>query len=1083
MAVETNILDGYRSVTYNFILAAASPDMLKDPNQAWRQSPLQYVIASTKGKGTGAITSNSSNADTTSLVQTFNSSSPGAFDLWIDNVEIDTIMAPNEQTGPALGTKVAFEVYEPYSVNGFIEALHVAAQSAGWSGYLNATFILKIEFVGYPDSDTTPTNQSKIINEKFIAMLITGSDIEVTEQGTRYKVKAVPINEIAYSNFNKLTAARQMTGATVGEVFDNLSKSLNDGIKDRAQKEKSGATVFDTYEIKFPQRPGDGASIDIESKNEISKSKINDTLKENNVYQFQDLKDKQSNPNGTDPNNKYDPKNSIVQFPANSDIIDIITAVIRDSQYLKNTLENIKKEVKDGDGMIDYFQVIVNAIPTDYDTVNNTHCYKYQYLVVPYKVHTSQLPDQQYNKFNPTQFDPLVKRSYDYLYAGQNVDVLNFKLNFNNLYFQASNANQGNKPVTELSNAAAPSDNPNVKKPKDQAKGSDKAETETSKNLVINEASSNLGRAGATRDDPYWQLAYNAHQAILESVNLVQADIEIMGDPYYLCTSGMGNYLPKTKDIATTTDGEANFTSAPVVVRFNFKNPIDIDSTTGFLKFAGLAPFSGLYRVIKCVSKFNDGLFKQSLKAIRYAGQLAANDPTPTTTSPPADTSSDPKNAYVKDSAPADIKAAGVSPNTVNLMKMLGKSVPSNGLPGSLNTLMASGSYIPGLSDFLTGQTAGGGAADVAAAASGLLGNAAGVFGGGGLSSLTGLAGKASSLLSNPLGAVGNLANGAVSGVGSLISNPSSLLSQTPGISQGLNVLNQASGGLGLNVGSSLSGLNPLTAGVRVDASAIGNVVDQIKNAGSSIVDASSNMIANVTSVGGTILGADQASAAVSDALSNGISSELGLKNASTFGLKLPNVSGLTPDALTSKLGLDPSQLSGLGGNLGSQLASQIKSLSEVVPENVSLDSAKKLGISLDTLDQVSLKNLPALPPLNVKAPDVEKSAVDALVENPRDPKILAQFGMTSAMGALKSNIGGSLPNLDNLKSGLTGAIPSVGSLVADAQAGFGSSITSQLGSLSGGSPLDKLNIPSVDSLTAQASNLTSSLSSNLGIG
>ena len=126
---------------------------------------------------------------------------------------------------------------------------------------------------------------------------------------------------------------------------------------------------------------------------------------------------------------------------------------------------------------------------------------------------------------------------------------------------------------------------------------------------------------------------------------------------------------------------------------------------------------------------------------------------------------------------------------------------------------------------------------------------------------------------------------------------------------------------------------------------------------------------------------------------------------------------------------------------------------------------------------------MPAIPSLIVKAPDVEKSTVDALIENPGDPKILAQFGLTPSLGALTSNIGGSLPNLDSLKSGLTGAIPSAGSLMASAQAGFGSSITSQLGSLSGGSPLDKLNIPSADSLTAQASNLTSSLSSNLGIG
>jgi hypothetical protein len=1104
--VELNPLDNYRSVTYNFILAALSPDMMKDPNQEWRKKPLKYIIASTRGKGVNAIQSSvtapaaagkainqetgeeytpvsspQKQVDVGKLISAFNSESPGSYDLWIDNVDVDTIMAPTEQSGPALGTKVSFEVYEPYSINGLIEALHVGARAAGWDGYLNATFLLKIEFVGYPDSEPLSTVKAKIINEKFIPILITGTDIDVTEQGTRYKVKAIPVNEVAHSNFNRLTAARQMTGGTVGEVIDDLVKGLNEGIKDRAKKEKEDSSIHDTYEIIFPKRPDSGEAIDLKSKNDISKAKISQPLKESNVYQFKDLKDKQDNPKGSDPDKKYDPSNMIVQFPVDADIVDIITAVIRDSHYLKGILEKIKDKAKEGDGMIEYFQVIVNALPLKFDPTNNIHCYNYQYIVMPYKVHASKLLGQQYNKFEPKQFNNLVKRRYDYLYGGKNVDVLNFKLNFNNLFFQAANANQGNKPVSEHANAAAPSGADQTKQPKDQAKGTSDSAVNTQGTRVSTQASGNDGRAGAAKDDPYWQLTYNAHQAILESVSMLTGQLDIMGDPYYLCTSGMGNYIPKTKDIATTDDGEANFTQAPCVIKLNFRNPIDIGpfNEGGFLKFQStLVPFSGLYQVINCHSKFSDGQFKQTLKLIRYSGQLAEDDPSPPKTAPDVKREKDPKNIVVKDSAPADVQSAGIRVPTLNLAKMQAKGLPSLGFPGELNQLMAGGLKVPGLSNFLSdaGGALSGALSGVQSAAEGLLGNAAGVFGGGGLPSLSGLAGQASSLLGNPLSAVGNLANGAISGVGNLISNPSSLLSQAPGISQGLNALNQAGSGLGINVGASLSGLNPLASGVRLDASAIGGVVNQIKDAGASIVDASSNMIANVTSINGSNLGLDQIGASLSDAASKGLSPALALQGAGALGLKLPNVSGLNPAALAGKLGIDTSQLSGLGGKLTADLTKQLKSISEEIPENVDLGDAKKLGFSLGSLSKSTLQNIPAFPPLNIKAPDIEKSVVDQFIDNPGDTKLLAQFGLTPAMGAF--NPSGALSNLNSLKSSLAGAIPSAGSLMASAQAGFGSSITSQLGSLTGGSPLDKLNIPSVGNLTAQASNLIPNLGS-----
>jgi uncharacterized protein (UPF0333 family) len=47
---KDNILNGYRSNTYNFTLAALTPDDLKNPVR-YRNSKLKYIIAASKGKG------------------------------------------------------------------------------------------------------------------------------------------------------------------------------------------------------------------------------------------------------------------------------------------------------------------------------------------------------------------------------------------------------------------------------------------------------------------------------------------------------------------------------------------------------------------------------------------------------------------------------------------------------------------------------------------------------------------------------------------------------------------------------------------------------------------------------------------------------------------------------------------------------------------------------------------------------------------------------------------------------------------------------------------------------------------------
>jgi len=69
--------------------------------------------------------------DNKSLVSEFNEKSPGRFDMFIDNLEIETVMARDQNSASTQPTKISFDVFEPYSINGFIEALQVASQASG----------------------------------------------------------------------------------------------------------------------------------------------------------------------------------------------------------------------------------------------------------------------------------------------------------------------------------------------------------------------------------------------------------------------------------------------------------------------------------------------------------------------------------------------------------------------------------------------------------------------------------------------------------------------------------------------------------------------------------------------------------------------------------------------------------------------------------------------------------------------------------------------------------------------------------------------------------------------------------------
>ena len=993
---EANILNSYRSITYNFTLAGLKKDYLKDPKK-YRESELDLVILKSGGKGSSIISGSGpteqdvrlsqrnddadprdrrvqsaaqTNVDVSnnniSMIQGFNNRSPGRFDMFIENVEIDTLMAFTEGSGATLPTQIKFEVIEPYSVNGFIEALHVAAIAAGYPSYLQASFLLKMDFWGYPDAGEFSEPEKIPKSERFFPIGLTGIDVDITERGTRYRCTAVPFNERAFGEPNVIKKPIQMSGESVFSILSNLIKNVNEQVSksDKDGKSESLGNKHDTYSIKFPSWSDTEGWID--GNNEIANSRLSEILKDNALYKMVDpattdkpdayKKQGASQPTPAQQSKepeaiKYIPGKTVVQFAENMNIHEAISSVIRDSEYTRNILKDVKKSI-DQFGMIKYFMVKVEV--TNLDVINETTKKPFQnfeYVVTPYKVHYTRIPTYGQEQIDDRNLKLLSLRQYNYIYTGKNIDIINFKLNFNTLFFEAVPAAMGNNDTPSAKTGAAPDNGVVVKQNATPTETVQKQQIPTPPTKVeVSPVQATGGNSGQLLNDPYAILAKKMHSAIIDSkASMITGEIELLGDPFYIATGGVGNYVSTPESRGKTKDGEADHIFGEVLITINFRNPVDIDPETGMMIFdPELIPFSGVYKVNKASSTFKDGTFKQRLEILRIPGQILDQDIRP---SDPADrmiTAPSVMDRVIPDTTRSSNPSQRLDSSTA--MEQLDRGLPSPGLPGELSNFTAA-----------TG----------------------------------GLGGSTVGMLMQTPGRV--LKSGALAAGSSIIGQPlpNDIASNIRLSSSGLANINQtglSSAALLAVATNVLTGNIPAPRAVGVLAAAVGSTIVSAalnkSNQGSGIGEGATVKLPGVTTdptgldikFGSTINPTKIASEAVNTVV--GASKELGTAavgivnslgtGASTFakdiGNKISSFAGTPadPKAIGARVGLDTAQLSGLGGQYQSKILNQIASFGNNTPEGVNLSQAANAGVVLDYISPSKIKNIPPTTPYSV---------------------------------------------------------------------------------------------------------------------
>ena len=649
---EINPLHRFSSFNYLFTLSALPHEQtgFVPGNSSFVETASNdFVILKSSGKTTSGITKTFDTSQK-SVIEEYNKNNSGIFDFFINNVEIETIMGFSKNTNLAMGTKIRFDVFEPYSFDGFREALYFTAKAAGNESYLSAPFILKIEFKGYLDNEKGIfTNQAVNIGNttRYFVIKFTKMEISSNENGTTYKCSAIPLSELAYGDHNNTKDTIKVKGSTVGEVFKNLSDTLNTASRTAWKSESKGTSVtddeYDTYQIIAPIPAKTGKYNYDKSNKDIFDKKIMDDPEGPAIYAFpkpgknipnsyvttMDIGDECPDGYVKTPDLKLDKSKVTMQFPTNSKIVDLISSIVRDSEYGKDILKNKTSVIKDQ--TIPYAHVAVETKQKSFNKIKGDYAYEYRYTILPYEMHHSRVPlFQGYgSKSDYKALEGHTKRQYKYLYMGQNVDIRSFNIQFNHLFYQGypkgvSNPKSGGAAQKSWPQITSDGSVPGLELKEYPNQDSHASTIPLSGKRSDPRVSSDI-RSGSETGNQLSALTYNTlvksmHDAIITNTDMITCEIEILGDPYFLVTGGIGGTRPNLTDKSITANGEAPYQIRDVFILLQFQNPTDVDSLKVNAKNKSVE-WSGIYRVQSAVSKFSDGLFTQRLKLVRIPGQ------------------------------------------------------------------------------------------------------------------------------------------------------------------------------------------------------------------------------------------------------------------------------------------------------------------------------------------------------------------------------------------------------------------------------------------------------------------------------
>jgi hypothetical protein len=136
-----------------------------------------------------------------------------------------------------------------------------------------------------------------------------------------------------------------------------------------------------------------------------------------------------------------DPKSRAFQFGQGQSLTAIINQMILSSDYAKKAITDKPSP----EGYIKWFKLDVQVELLKYDPIVGDYAKKITFRVVPYFVHQSIFANPSSAPVGYSELMKTVVKEYQYIYTGQNVDVLKFDIKINNLFYVGTNPSPENQ--------------------------------------------------------------------------------------------------------------------------------------------------------------------------------------------------------------------------------------------------------------------------------------------------------------------------------------------------------------------------------------------------------------------------------------------------------------------------------------------------------------------------------------------------------------------------------------------------------------------------------------------------------------
>ena len=284
--------------------------------------------------------------------------------------------------------------------------------------------------------------------------------------------------------------------------------------------------------------------------------------------------------------------------------------------------------------MIDWFRIEPDLyiIPDDEELKRSgNYPQLYVYRVVPYKVHHSVFANPKDPSVGVSELKRDVAKQYNYIYTGKNKDILDFEIRYDYAFVHpvvadrgSNNANTAQGASNQMT-AGAPDVQPTTSSGGSGSSSTADSEDGSKSKEVVGTTS---GGQSAGLDNSAISVARQFNDRLMHSdtSGLIRVDMTIMGDPFYISDSGIGNYHAKdTSYTNMNADGHLNHTNSQVHINLMFRSPVDLNPLDGSYIFPEdlivVDQYSGIYSVPKVIHRISGNQFTQTLSMIRLNNQ------------------------------------------------------------------------------------------------------------------------------------------------------------------------------------------------------------------------------------------------------------------------------------------------------------------------------------------------------------------------------------------------------------------------------------------------------------------------------